>query len=164
MNVQKLDTLKHWRDEKMSTESTENEQFKPKKSHLWTTRPEGAGRKKTNWNGFAGDLKHALHKLTDHGDQTKKAAIIDRLINFALDENMPPKISLAAIELILNRTDGAPKQSIELSALKPADEWSREELNNKLAEAGLAIAAARNPLDLIECRTDGEVIESEATR
>ncbi len=139
-------------------ETNENEQPKPKKSHLWTTRPEGAGRKKTNWNGFAGDLKHALHKLTDDGHTSKKAAIINELINIALyDEKADTR--LKAIDMILNRTDGAPKQSIELSAMKPADEWSREELNTKLAEAGLAIAAARNPLDLIECRTDGELAE-----
>lgn len=147
----------------MSMENTDGDQVKAKKSHLWTTRPEGAGRKKTNWNGFAGELKSALHKLTDDGDQTKKAAIINELINIALyDEKADTR--LKAIDMILNRTDGAPKQSIELSAMKPADEWSREELNTKLAEAGLAIAAARNPLDLIECRTDGEVIDQEATR
>ena len=143
--------------ESETQESGKDYLFKPGKSG----NPKGKPR--TSWGGFASELKSALHKLTDHGDQTKKAAIINELINIALyDEKADTR--LKAIDMILNRTDGAPKQSIELSALKPADEWSREELNAKLAEAGLAIAAARNPLDLIECRTDGEVIDSEATR
>lgn len=143
------------------TQETGKKLFKPGQSG------NPKGKPKTSWNGFAGELKNALHKLTDDGDTTQKAAIINELINIALhDEKSDTR--LKAIDMILNRTDGAPKQSIELSAMKPADEWSKEELNTKLAEAGLAIAAARNPLDLIECRTDGELINGdhvhEATR
>ena len=149
--------MEHETLESVTQETGKDHLFKPGKSG----NPKGKPR--VSWGGFASELKSALHKLTDHGDQTKKAAIINELINIALyDEKADTR--LKAIDMILNRTDGAPKQSIELSAMKPADEWSKEELNTKLAEAGLAIAAARNPLDLIECRTDGDVIESEVTR